>query len=137
MVNWQLIFSSLVVPIVVSLIVCVLVLGRVYLTQIEPLVKMAEANQAAVEAAVKKAMTAMGIKSGEVRQDKALEQLVATDIMAQYPEIEIVLGLVSPETADALRENPEQALRMIERYKAFLPALSGKTPGQQQIQYDL
>lgn len=137
MVNWQLIASSIIAPLLVSFVVCILVLGRVYINQIQPLVDQAEANQASIEAAVKKAMTAMGAKSVEVRQDKALEKMISADLLEQFPEVEMILGLVSPKTAEALQENPEQALRIIERYKDFIPLLSGKTPGQAQIEYDL
>lgn len=129
MVNYQYIASSILVPLIVSFIVCVVVLGRVYVNQLQPLLDQAEVNNAAIESAVKKAMTAMGEKSATVRGDKALEKMVAGDLLDQFPEVDMILGLVSPTTREAILENPEQAFRLLERYQGlleFLPGAQGK-----------
>ena len=137
MVEIAFILGSFIVPLIVSLVVCILVLGRVYVNTIQPLIKQAEEGQAAVDKVVKTGMSAMGHKSGEVRLDNALEKMVAGDLIDQFSEIEAILSLVSPDTAAALRENPEKALKMIERYKDFIPLLSGESAPQKQIEYDL
>jgi len=86
--------------------------------------------------AIKTGMSAMGDKGKQVQQDGALEKMVAKDILDQFPEIEIILGLVSPQTAEAIREHPERAMRLLDRYKDIIPLLTGGAAAKQQITYE-
>lgn len=138
MVEIAFIIGSFVVPLGVSLLVCLIVLGRVYKTTIEPLVILTNEGQEKLDAAVKTAMSAMGTKSGQVRQTNQLEKDIAGDLMDQLPEVEMILELLSPDTANSIRENPEKALRLLERYKDFIPLFTGAAgPKKQEIVYDL
>ena len=136
MVNYTLILVSVLVPIVVSIVVCILVLGRVFVNQIKPLIEQVQTIQDEADHAIKTGMSAMGQKSIQVRQDNKLEKMVAKDLLEQFPEIEIILNLVSPATAEEILDKPERALRLIDRYKEFLPFLTGGQQ-QQKIEYDL
>ena len=92
-------------------------------------------------AAISGGMSALGVKSGDVRAEKALEKAVAGDILDQFPEVVMLLNQLSPETADMVRKNPQMALNLIQRYKPlidkFLPMLTGGKEGATPEQYDV
>ena len=136
MVELMTVLSQVVVPLVVSLLACILVLGRVYVRTLKPLVEQVQTIQYEASKAIKTGMSAMGDKGKQVQQDGALEKMVAKDILDQFPEIEIILGLVSPQTAEAIREHPERAMRLLDRYKDIIPLLTGGAAAKQQITYE-
>lgn len=76
--------------------------------------------------AISRGMTALGQRSIDVRQEKALEKAITGDILDQFPEVVMLLNQLSPETADMVRKNPQMALNLIQRYKPlidkFLPS---------------
>ena len=80
--------------------------------------------------AVKTGMAALGVKSGEVRGEKALENAVFSDILAEYPEIQIGLEILSPDTAAMIEENPARAAKMLIRWgpliKEIIPQIAGR-----------
>ena len=91
--------------------------------------------------AISRGMSALGVKSGDVRAERALEKAVTGDILDQFPEVVMLLNQLSPETAEMVRKNPQMALNLIQRYKPlidkFLPMLTGEKEGAAPGQYDL
>ena len=66
--------------------------------------------------ALKRGMSAMGQKSGYVRAEKALEKEIFSELLEQYPEIQALLEMLSPDLAAKIEENPEMAANIIQRY---------------------
>jgi len=91
--------------------------------------------------AISRGMSALGVKSGDVRAEKALEKAVAGDILNQFPEVMMLLNQLSPETADMVRKNPQMAMNLIQRYKPiidkFLPMITGRGEAGANPEYDL
>ena len=121
---------SIAVPVVLScvLTLVLMVVATKYL--IGPsLIKVFEEKYAEAEQAISRGMSALGVKSGESRQSKALEKAIFTDLVAQYPEINMILESFSPDTAAMIEENPQIAAILIERYmplvKKLMPQLFG------------
>ena len=87
--------------------------------------KYADAKQA-----ISRGMSAMGQKSGEVRQEKALENAVFSDILDEYPEIKLGLEILSPDTAAMIEENPAMAAKLLVRWgpliKEIIPQITGR-----------
>lgn len=86
---------------------------------------------------MKAAASALGTKSGDARQAKKMENMMITDIMEQYPELEIALEYFSPETAEMIKKHPQRALTLLARYKPILDDILGRegTEGKQPYQY--
>jgi len=96
---------------------------------------MLEEKIAEAETAIKKGMSALGARGREAREVNKLEKMMISDIMEEYPEIELALDFFSPETADMIREHPERGLKIIQRYKPILDEIIG-VRGQQKKQWD-
>jgi len=75
---------------------------------------------------MKAAASAMGQKSADSKSAKKMENMMITDIMEQYPELEIALEYFSPETADLIRKHPQRALTLLARYKPILDDILGR-----------
>jgi len=75
---------------------------------------------------MKAAASAMGNKSVESREMKKMEKMMVTDIMEQYPEIEMALEYFSPDTADMIRKHPQRALTLLTRYKPLIDQVLGR-----------
>ena len=126
MVEIVLIIRSVLVPLLVAGLVSFLSVGWIYVYRMKPLLGMAED-------VMKKSMSALGTKSGQVRLEKSIEKAVAGDLMkAQIPELELLLSLLSPDNRDLVEDNPEAVLAIAKRL-GFLN-LGG---AQKQPEYDL
>jgi len=94
--------------------------------------KTKEANEA-----ISRGMSSMGDVGRETRDIKKMEKMMVTDIMEEYPEIEIALEYFSPETAELIKKHPERALKLLTRYKPIIDAFMGVKPEQAREIYDL
>ena len=126
MVEIVLIIRSVLVPLLVAGLVSFLSVGWIYVYRMKPLLGIAED-------VMKKSMSALGTKSGQVRLEKSVEKAVAGDLMkSQAPELEFILQLLSPDTRELIEDNPEAALKIAQRLGLF--NLGG---AQKQTEYDL
>ena len=94
--------------------------------------KTKEANEA-----IKRGMSSMGDMGRESKDIKKMEKMMITDIMEEYPELEMALEYFSPDTADMIKKHPERALKLLARYKPLIDAFMGTNPEQTREIYDL
>ena len=80
---------------------------------------------------MKAAASALGNKSVESREMKKMEKMMVSDIMDQYPEIEMALEYFSPDTADMIRKHPQRALTLLTRYKPLIDQILNRDPSKQ------
>ncbi|MBA7539867.1 hypothetical protein ES705_32152 [subsurface metagenome] len=59
------------------------------------------------------------------RQVKAGEKMIAQDIMEQYPEVQAVLGAVSPRTLEYFTDNPDILMEIIARWGPKIGVILG------------
>ena len=119
--------SSLLVPALVAAVSSFLTVGWVYQYRMKPLM-----DQASL--AIKRGMGALGDKSGQVRLERGIEKAVAKDMMtAQVPELELVMGMLSPETRELVESNPEAVMAIAQRLGLF----KGRAGEAARSQYDL
>ena len=82
-------------------------------------------------AAISRGMSAMGMKGAEITKEKALENAVFSDLLDEYPEIQLGLEILSPDTAAMIEENPAMAAKLLFRWgpliKEIIPQISGQT----------
>ena len=97
---------------------------------------IAEKTQEANEA-IKRGMSSMGDLGREAKDMKKMEKMMITDIMEEYPELEMALEYFSPDTADMIKKHPERALKLLARYKPLIDAFLGSNPEQTREIYDL
>ncbi len=67
-----------------------------------------------------------GVKSQEYAAGKALEKVVATDLIAsKLPELEALQFILSPDAWEkveaTIEDNPEAILQLYEKYKDYFP----------------
>jgi len=88
---------------------------------------------------VSKAFGLISEKGVDARRVKQIEQAVTNDIMnAQFPEIQMLLQYISPETAEMIKENPQAIPVLIQRWLPIIQALMGKsTQGQTSANYHI
>lgn len=130
MVNIWFIVRSYIVPLLLTTLVNFIALGWVYKNRLEPLITEAQN-------ALKTGMSAMGQKSGVVRNQQAFDKELAGGIVDQYPELEMALELLNPDLAEKVKDNPSMALNFLQRYGPMLGInLTGKG-AQTQQEYDL
>jgi len=118
---------SVVLSVVLSA-VSIVFLAKKYLFPL--LLGVVEEKYGDAKAAISRGMSALGEKSGEVRLEKKLENAVFSDIMAEYPEIQMGLEILSPGTAELIEDNPAMAAKMLIRWgpllKDLIASISGK-----------
>ena len=120
------IVGSLLVPAVVGAVFSFLAVGWIYQYRMKPLMEVAEK-------AIKQGMSAMGTKSGQVRLEAGIERAVSKDLMtAQLPELELIMGMLSPETRELVEQNPQAVMALAQRLGLF----KGRA-GTPTTQYDL
>jgi len=82
-----------------------------------------------------------GEKSVETHAIKKMEKAVAGDILAKYPELQMLLEQLSPETAELVKKNPQLAVTLIQRYQPiiekYIPMLTGQDKAKKTTEYDL
>lgn len=84
-------------------------------------IKFSEADKA-----ISAGMSALGKMSGDNRTMRAMEKGIAGDLMnAQMPEVIAILEQLSPETADMIKENPEIAIKLMEKYQPLIDKFIG------------
>lgn len=127
--------SSILVPALISIIACagtLIIVARTWLVPL--LMEVIDTKLEHTDEMMKAGASAMGKASVNSRNEAKLEKLVIGDIMAEYPEIEMMLDYFSPETADMLREHPEKALKLLIRYKPLLETfMANKGEGQEAL----
>ena len=130
--------SQLIAIILVSMSTSITALIIVFRLLISPalITTIDEKTQEANEA-ITRGMSSMGDKGSETRDINKMEKMMVTDIMEEYPEIEIALEYFSPETAELIKKHPERALKLLTRYKPIIDAFMGVTPTQAREIYDL
>jgi len=121
---------SIVVSITALIIAFRYAISPAIITLIED--KTKEANEA-----ISRGMSSMGNVGREAKDIKKMEKLMVTDIMEEYPEIELALEYFSPETAELIKKHPERALKLLTRYKPLIDAFMGVNPAQTREIYDL
>ena len=100
MVDIMYVVSYLLVPALVAAMSSFLAVGWVYQYRMKPI--MDQANLA-----IKRGMGALGEKSGQMRLERNVEKAVSKDLMtAQLPELEPIMGMLSPETRELVEQNP-------------------------------
>ncbi len=60
------------------------------------------------------------------RQIKAGERMIAKDLVDQYPEIEALVGAISPRTQEYFTENPDILLEIVTRWGPKIGAILGE-----------
>jgi len=81
---------------------------------------------------VSKAFGLISEKGVDARKVKQIEQAVTNDIMnAQFPEIQMLLQYISPETAEMIKENPQAIPILIQRWLPIIQTLMGKSTQRQ------
>lgn len=85
---------------------------------------------------MKAAASTMGKKSVETKEITKMENMMTTDIMETYPELEMALEYFSPETAEMIKNHPQRALTLIARYKPILDQILGTTDGDTRKPWD-
>lgn len=94
--------------------------------------KTQEANDA-----ITKGMSALGNKGRESRDANKMEKMMVSDIMEEYPLLQMAIDFFSPDTAELIEENPERALKIMMRYKPIIDELLGTQQGSAREIYDL
>ena len=119
--------GSISVSIVINVIIVIIMLFVATKKLIVPvLTAVIDERTQETQNMMKAAASALGTKSGDVRQIKKMENLMIEDIMEQYPELEIALEYFSPETAELIKKHPQRALTLIARYKPILDDVLGR-----------
>jgi len=111
------IVAIVMLSIIASITALIIAFRMIISPELETLItkKTKEANEA-----ITKGMSALGDKGRQARDTKKMEKMMLTDILAEYPEIQIALDFFNPELADEIRENPEIALRIVQKYKPII-----------------
>ena len=119
--------SYLLVPALVAAVSSFLAVGWVYQNRMKPLMLQADL-------AIKRGMGALGDKSGQVRLERNVERAVSKDLMtAQVPELELIMGMLSPETRELVEQNPQAVMALAQRLGLF----KGRAGEAAKPQYDL
>jgi len=121
--------ASVLISFILTVIVVFLLIRRVAVPILSAIIdeKLEE-----VDNMMKAAASAMGLKSVESRELKKMEKMMVSDIMEQYPEIEMALEYFSPDTADMIRKHPQRALTLLTRYKPLIDQILGREGAKQE-----
>jgi len=83
---------------------------------------------------ISKAFGQLGVKGADAKAIKQIEQMVAEDVNANvgtmFPEVELILGWLSPETLERMKEHPESLPILLQRYGPLIAQFAGKLRGQ-------
>jgi len=75
-----------------------------------------------------------GVKSVDAKAVKEIEQMVGEDVSANigamFPEVELVLEWLSPETLEKIKERPETLPILLQRYGPLIAQFAGKAMGK-------
>lgn len=121
-------YSYIVVSALLSLIVTTVTMLIVSKRIIYPsMIAIFEEKYATAEGAIKKGFSALGTRSAQVRKEKAMSKEITEHVLEEYPEILAVAERISPDLVEMIEEDPETALRLVDRYlpllKKFFPDL--------------
>ena len=124
----QLDIGSLVVSGLLSLIITTVTMFIAMKKVIAPgLIGLFEEKYATADAAMKKGFSAMGLKSVQIKKEQVMTKKIGVAILEEYPEILAVAEQISPDLVVLIEEDPETALKLIDRYlpllKKFVPDL--------------
>jgi len=91
------------------------------------LIAIFEEKYETADKAIRSGYSAMGVKSVQIKKDKAMTKKIGEVVLDEYPEILAVAEQISPDLVEMIEEDPETALRLIDRYlpllKKFFPDL--------------
>ena len=87
------------------------------------MVGLFEEKYAMAEGAIKKGFSAMGTRSAELKKEKAMEGEIMVAVLDEYPELMMIAEKISPDMVAMIEEDPETALRLIDRYLPLLENL--------------
>lgn len=83
---------------------------------------------------VSKVFGMAGAKGADAKAIKGIEQAVADDVSANigamFPEVELVLGWLSPDTLEKIKERPEALPILLQRYGPLIAQFAGKATGR-------
>lgn len=96
------------------------------LAAVETALRDAEALMAQAAPQIKRSQSIIAQHGVQPRQIKTAEKYLAEDIIEQYPEAKMLLGTISPRTAEYFTENPDILLQMAERWGPKLKLLIGE-----------
>ncbi|GAI00853.1 unnamed protein product [marine sediment metagenome] len=124
----QLDIGSLVASGLLSLIITAVTMLVVMKKVIAPgLLGLFEEKYETANQAIKKGYSAMGVKSVQIKKEKVMAEKVGKVVLNEYPEILAVAEQISPDLVEMIEEDPETALRLVDRYlpllKRFFPDL--------------
>ncbi|GAI58709.1 unnamed protein product [marine sediment metagenome] len=91
------------------------------------LIALFEEKYEVAEKAIKSGYSAMGVKSVQIKKEKAMTKRIGEVVLEEYPEILAVAEQISPDLVEMIEEDPETALKLVDRYlpllKKFFPDL--------------
>ena len=91
------------------------------------LISLFDEKYETADQAMKKGYSAMGLKSVQIKKEKVMSKKIAENILKEYPEIIAVAEQISPDMVEMIENDPETALRLVDRYlpllKKFFPEL--------------
>ena len=125
---------SIVFTVIIVIIIGFFVFKRLIIPVLEGVIDIKLQD---VENMMKAAASALGTKSGESRALKKMEKKMGEDLIAQFPEIDMVLEYFSPDTAEMMRANPERALVLVARWKPIIESFLGvQIENREKVEYD-
>jgi len=78
---------------------------------------------------IKRSQSIISQHQVEPKQIKTAQKYLAEDIIEQYPEAKMLLGTISPRTAEYFEDNPDILLQMVERWGPKVKLLLGDGDG--------
>jgi len=128
----SLIGANVLINVIFTIIIVFMLIKKV---AVPVLTAIIEEKIEATQNMMKAAASAMGKTGVEAKEIKKMEKMMVTDIMEQYPEIEMALEYFSPDTADMIRKHPARALTLLTRYKPIIDQILGREEGSKPFQY--
>ena len=127
MLDISLIGANVLINVIFTIIIVFMLIKKV---AVPVLTAIIEEKIEATQNMMKAAASAMGKTGVEAKEIKKMEKMMVTDIMEQYPEIEMALEYFSPDTADMIRKHPQRALTLLTRYKPLIDQILGREGAQ-------
>jgi len=97
--------------------------------------RLAKGMQKQMTSVTSKAFGFLAEKGVDAKKLKQVEGLVTEDVqkgmLTMFPEIEIVLGWLSPDTLEMIKENPAILPILIQRYGPLIGMFKGRLQGAQ------
>jgi len=109
-------------------------LGKKVQSDITAMVQEVDGILVEAQAVASKAYSQMGTVGATAKQEKALEKMVANDMMRaelgmDSAEIQQILSVISPSTAEYVKKNPQIAMKLLPKLLQYVETNKGKTEG--------